>query len=209
MARLLVADDHDVVICGLRQVFRAQDRWEIVAEAADERHALAAAMDLKPDVAVIAHSSRMSAARVTRVIRTSLPRTEVLVFAAHHNEPVMQECLGAHARGYLLKSDPNALIVTAIQALLLHKPFISPQILAEMSATHAHGVKRVTTPLTQRQRTIVRLIADGHSNKATAIALNISLKTVETHRAAVMQRLNLSSPAALVRYAVRNHIVDA
>jgi len=99
--------------------------------------------------------------------------------------------------------------VTAIQALLVHRPFISPQILAEMSATHAQESKRVTSQLTQRQRMIVRLIAEGHSNKAAAIALNISLKTVETHRAAVMQRLNLSSPAALVRYAVRNHIVDA
>jgi DNA-binding NarL/FixJ family response regulator len=78
-----------------------------------------------------------------------------------------------------------------------------------MSATHAQESKRVTSQLTQRQRMIVRLIAEGHSNKAAAIALNISLKTVETHRAAVMQRLNLSSPAALVRYAVRNHIVDA
>jgi DNA-binding NarL/FixJ family response regulator len=209
MARLLIADDHDVVICGLRQVIRAQDRWEIVAEAGNERQALAGVMDLKPDVAVIAHSSRISASRVTRIIRANVPRTEVLVFAAHHSEPVMQECLSAQARGYLLKSDPNALIVTAIQTLLVHRPFISPQILAEMSATHAQESKRVTSQLTQRQRMIVRLIAEGHSNKAAAIALNISLKTVETHRAAVMQRLNLSSPAALVRYAVRNHIVDA
>ena len=91
MARLLIADDHDVVICGLRQVIRAQDRWEIVAEAGNERQALAGVMDLKPDVAVIAHSSRISASRVTRIIRANVPRTEVLVFAAHHSEPVMQD----------------------------------------------------------------------------------------------------------------------
>lgn len=209
MARLLVADDHDVVICGLRQVLGAQERWEIVAEAANERQALEKAMDVKADVAVIAHSARMNAARLTREIRANVPRTEVLVFATHHSEAVMEECLGAQARGYLLKSDANALIVTAIQALLLRRPFISPQILADVSATRAQKIRRVRAGLTQRQRTIVQLIAEGHSNKAAAIALNISLKTVETHRAAVMHRLNLSSPAALVRYAVRNHIVDA
>jgi DNA-binding NarL/FixJ family response regulator len=210
MARLLIADDHDVVICGLRQVFRTQDRWEIVAEAVDGKQAVAKAIEAKPDVAVIDHSlQEMNGAQVTREIRAHLPRTEILVFATYHCDAVLQECWSAGARGYLLKSDANRLIVAAVQALLARRPFISPQVPAEGPAIRALSCNRVAMPLTHRQRAIVQLIAEGHSNKTVAHALKISLKTVETHRASAMQRLNLTSSAALVRYAIRNHIIEA
>jgi DNA-binding NarL/FixJ family response regulator len=121
----------------------------------------------------------------------------------------MRELLQAGARGYLLKSDARQFLITAVQSLAAHKPFFTSRVsetLLESFLTTTEGDHGI---LTARQRTIVQLIAEGHSNRRIASVLNISLKTVETHRAAAMRKLNLTSTAALVRYAIRNQLVEA
>jgi DNA-binding NarL/FixJ family response regulator len=207
--RVLLADDHDVVRSGLRPIVEAQENWEVVAEARNGKEAVAKAIETKPDVAVVDYSlPLLNGVEVTRQIRARLPRTEVLIFTMHDNEILIQDLLRAGARGYLLKSDATKYIIEAIEALALHRPFFTTKVAEAMLQVYAAKQSQATSPLTNRERTIVQLIAEGHSNKSIASTLNISLKTVETHRASVMRKLNLSSSAALVRYAVRNKIVE-
>jgi DNA-binding NarL/FixJ family response regulator len=209
LTRILIADDHEVVRHGLRQILETQPGWEVVAEAADGKEAVAKAIETVPDVAVIDYSLPiLNGVEVTRQIRRRLPRTEVLIFTMHDNEALVTQLLQAGARGYLLKSDANRHLVAAIEALASHKPFFTAgasEALLRSFTARPHPVDPV---LTSRECQIVRLIAEGHTNKAIAKLLNISLKTVETHRATVMRKLDLSSSAGLVRYAIRSKIIE-
>jgi DNA-binding NarL/FixJ family response regulator len=208
--RILIADDHDVVRSGLRPILEAQANWEVVAEARDGKEAISKAIETKPDVAVIDYSLPvLNGVEVTRQIRARLPKTEVLIFTMHDNEALIQDLLKAGARGYLLKSDARKFIVDAIQSLAVHRPFFTAKVTEAMLRNYATKEKQTLSPLTNRERTIVQLIAEGHSNKSIAQTLSISSKTVETHRASVMRKLNLASSATLVRYAIRNKIVEA
>jgi DNA-binding NarL/FixJ family response regulator len=210
MTRILIADDHEVVRSGLRSILEAQPNWEVVAEATDGKEAILKAIATKPDVAVLDYSLPvLNGVEATRQIRTHVPQTEVLIFSMHESETLMRELLQAGARGYLLKSDARQFLITAVQSLAAHKPFFTSRVsetLLESFLTTTEGDHGI---LTARQRTIVQLIAEGHSNRRIASVLNISLKTVETHRAAAMRKLNLTSTAALVRYAIRNQLVEA
>jgi DNA-binding NarL/FixJ family response regulator len=210
MVRILIADDHEVVRAGLQKILASQFGWEIVAVAADGSEAVQKAIDTRPDVAVLDYSlPKFNGIEVTRQIRERLPRTEILIFTMHDNETLIEQLLHAGARGYLLKSEANRYLIAAIEALAAHKPFfkgeISEALIASFTARSGHR----GSALTNRERQVVQLVAEGHTNKAIAKLLNISLKTVETHRTAVMRKLNLSSTAALVRYAIRNHIIQA
>jgi DNA-binding NarL/FixJ family response regulator len=207
--RILIADSHEVVRCGLRRVLEADAGCEVVGEAADGRDVLAKAIETNPDVAVIAYAlPGLDGIEVTRQLRAELPDLEVLIFTSHDSPALVQASAMAGARGYLLKSDANEYLVKAIESLALHRPFCSPRFPVSLLRKGASGPARATA-ITNRQRTIIQLVAEGYSNKAIAKVLKISLKTVETHRAAAMRKLELSSPAALVRYAVRNNIVAA
>lgn len=208
--RILIVDDHDVVRSGLRPILEAQANWTVIAEARDGKEAIAKAIETQPDIAVVDYSlPLLNGVEVTRQIRARLPKTEVLIFTMHDNEALVQELLRAGARGFVLKSDARKYLVEAITALAVHRPFFTTKISEAMLQTYVTRSGQVASPLTNRERTIVQLIAEGHSNKAVASTLNISLKTVETHRASVMRKLSLSSSAALVRYAIRNKIVEA
>ena len=212
MTRILIADDHDVVREGLRRLLEAQPNCEVVAEALDGKDAIAKAIETKPDIAVIDYSLPMiDGLQVTRQIRARSPKTEVLIFTMHDNETIIENVLRAGARGYILKSDAKRYLLAAIDALAAHKPFFSSQVTEELliSLTKQNKQEETSLVLSHRERQIVQLVAEGHSNKQIAPVLNISLKTVETHRANIMRKLCLSSPAALVRYAIRNKIVDA
>jgi DNA-binding NarL/FixJ family response regulator len=210
VTRILIADDHVVVRSGLRTILEAHPNWEVVAEASDGKEAISKAIEAEPDVAVIDYSLPIvNGIEVTRQIRARLPKTEVLIFTMHDNQTLIEDLLEAGARGYLLKSDAKANLIGAIEALATHKPFFTGNVSEALLRSYVKGSKRAVSPLTDRERTIVQLIAEGHSNKEIAQLLGISLKTVETHRAAVMSKLNLSSLAALVRYAIRNKIVEA
>jgi DNA-binding NarL/FixJ family response regulator len=210
MIRILIADDHDVVRSGLRQILEGQPNWEVVAEASDGKDAITKALNVKPDVAVLDYSLPMAnGVEVTRQIRARLPRTEVLIFTMHDNETLIQELLKAGARGYLLKSDARRYLIGAIESLALHRPFFTAKVSEALLDSFLTKPNREASSLTNRERSVVQLIAEGHTNKQIAHILDISLKTVETHRASVMRKLNLSSSAALVRYAIRNNIVEA
>jgi DNA-binding NarL/FixJ family response regulator len=207
--RILIADAHEVVRTGLQRIIQSQAAWEIVAVASDGKEAVQQALLTKPDIAVIGDAlPLLSGIEVTRQIRVSLPKTEVLVFTAHEDEALISQLLKAGARGYLLKSDANSEVIAAIEALATHQPFFTAKVAEALLRSFADRPAHEELPLSSRERQIVQLIAEGYSSKAIAKLLSISLKTVETHRAAIMRKLRLSSSAALVRYAIRNKIVE-
>lgn len=211
--RVLLADDHDIVRLGLRKVVESQADWEVCAEAADGRQAVAAAIASRPDIAILDISMpEMDGLTATRKIREALPQTEVLVLTQHEEEVVVREVLKAGARGFILKSDAGEDLVAAINALRHHKPFftrrISEALLANYLAAEDNRTNEGTSTLTDREREIVQLLAEGKSNKEVATTFDLSVKTVETHRANVMRKLELHSLSELVLYAVRNHIIQ-
>jgi DNA-binding NarL/FixJ family response regulator len=209
MIRILIADDHDVVRSGLRHIIDAQPNWQVVAEAADGKEAIQKALETKPDLAVIDYSLPLvNGVEATRQIRAALPHTEVLIFTMHDNEGLIQELLKAGARGYLLKTDARRHLIGAIEALAAHKPFFTAKVSQALLDSFLSRSAPEGSALTHRERSIVQLIAEGYTNKQIAGLLKISVKTVETHRAAIMRKRKLSSPAALVRYAIRNRIVE-
>ena len=210
MTRILIADDHDVVRSGLRTVLDAQPNWQVVAEAADGKEAIVKAMETKPDIAVVDYSLPLiNGMEVTRQIRARLPTTEVLIFTMYDTEAVVEELVKAGARGYLLKSDAGRDLISAIASLRVHRPYFTAKVPETVLKSNLSNSKRTGSILTGREREVVQLVAQGHSNKSVAGVLNISLKTVETHRASVMRKLNFASSADLVRYAVRNNLVEA
>jgi DNA-binding NarL/FixJ family response regulator len=209
MIRILIADDHDVVRSGLRHVIESQPNWQVVAEAGDGKEAVQKALETKPDVAVIDYSLPLiNGVEVTRQIRSALPRTEVLIFTMYDNESLIQELLKVGARGYLIKTDAQRQLIGAIESLAAHKPFFTAKVSEALLDSFLARPAREGSALTSRELGVVQLIAEGYTNKQIAGLLKISNKTVETHRASVMRKLNLSSSAALVRYAIRNRIVE-
>jgi DNA-binding NarL/FixJ family response regulator len=146
---------------------------------------------------------------VTRQIRAQLPRTEVLIFTMYDNEMLVRELFKAGARGYLLKSDARRHLISAIESLASRRPFFTPQASEALLESFLLQPSKEKTSLTTRECGVVQLIAEGHTNKQIARLLSISLKTVETHRAAIMRKLTLSSSAGLVRYAIRHKLVEA
>ena len=208
MTRILLADDHDVIRAGLRSIL--EPRWKVVAEAANGKEAIHKAMEFKPDVAVLDYSMPLiNGVDATRQIRARVPTVEVLIFTMHESEGLMHELLEAGARGYLLKSDAKHFLINAVESLAAHRPFFTGKVSDTLVEAYLTRPSPLEAVLTSRERGVVQLIAEGHSNKQIAHVLSISVKTVESHRATVMRKLNLSSAAALVRYAVRNKLVEA
>lgn len=209
MVRVFIADDHEVVRRGIRAILESQSGIEVVGEASDGAAAAEQAVSEKPDVAVLDYSlPLLNGLEVTRRIRQGSPKTEILIFTMHESEEVIWNVLHAGARGYLLKTDGDAQLVDAVKALAQHRPYfswrVSEAILEEFLDRHHKNAGELLSP---REREIVQLIAEGKSNKAIGQQLELSIKTVETHRAAAMRKLGLSSTADLVRYAVRNHLI--
>lgn len=209
--RLLIADDHEAIRQGVRGFIEGRPGWQVVAEAADGERALALARETKPDIAILDYSLPvLNGLELTRTIRRELPATEVLIYTMHDREDVVVEALQAGAKGYVLKSDTQRDLIAAIESLALRRPYLSsaiPESLLDRVST-ARG-RRASPTLTPRERAVVQLIAEGNINKEIASILGISVKTVETHRAAAMHKLNLRTTAELVRFAVRNNIVEA
>jgi DNA-binding NarL/FixJ family response regulator len=205
---ILIADDHEVVRLGLRAILETRPNCEVVAEALDGKEAILKAIATKPDIAVLADTLPVvDGLEATRQIRASLPQTEVLVFAMHHNEMLIEEFLKAGARGYVRKSDAKRRLLEAIEALAAHRAYFSSAI--SQMLLDENPAKRALPPstLTARQRAVVQLVAEGYSNKQIGRLLNVSTKTVDSHRRDINDKLNLSKSAALVRYAVRNKLV--
>lgn len=210
-ARTLVADDHEIVRQGLRRILETQSGWEVCGEASSGREAVTKARELKPDVAILDFGMpELNGAEATRQILKESSRTEVMILTIHDAEQLVRKVLAAGARGYVLKSDASRNLVAAVQALLEHKAFLSPGVSKVVVEGFLRGsdVEIPADRLTAREREIAQLAAEGKSNKEIAASLNVSLKTVEAHRSHLMHKLNLSSVSELVRYAIRNKIVD-
>ena len=210
MTRILIADDHEVVRSGLRLILEAHAGWEVVAEAADGKAAIVKALETKPDVAILDYSIPLvNGVEATRQIRKRNPQIEVLIFTMHDSETLVGEVLDAGARAYLLKSDAKEHLISAIEALAVHKPFFSGRVSKEMVETYLLAQKgRLGAVLSPRERIVVQLIAEGHTNKGIGAILNLGIKTIESHRAAAMRKLNITSTAGIVRYAIRNKLVE-
>ena len=210
MTRILIADDHDVVRSGVRHIIEDHPGWSVVAEATDGKDAVAQAIATKPDVAILDYRLPLiDGIEATRHIRRRVPSVEVLIFTMHDDENLLREALSAGARSYVQKSDAGQHLISAVQSLADHKPYFTDrasQVLLENFLTEADKVQQI---LTGREQVVVQLVAEGHSNKEAAAVLNVSIKTVETHRSTVMRKLDLTSSAALVRYAIRNHLTEA
>jgi DNA-binding NarL/FixJ family response regulator len=210
MVRILLADDHDVLRRGLRQLIEEQPGWEVCAESVDGRKAVELAKEHRPDVAIV----DISILEATRQIKKAVPKTEVLIFSMHEDEQLVRDVLAAGARGYLLKTDASRYIIAAVDALSQHKPFFTSHISETMLHAYLRSAKHddeATSPgiITGREREIIQLLAEGKSNKKISSLLGISVKTVETHRATIMRKIGASSVVDIVRYAVRNKIAEA
>lgn len=209
--RIIIADDHQAIRHGVRGLLESRAHWQVIGEAGDGHEAVRIAKATQPDVAIIDYSlPLLNGLEVTRGIRRESPRTEVLIYTMHEREDLIVEVLRAGARGYVLKSDTGSHLIAAVEALAVRKPYFSSEISETLlehfvEDRHATGNSSI---LTAREREIVQLIAEGNINKRIAHLLDISVKTVETHRATAMHKLKLRTTADLVRYAVRNNIVE-
>jgi len=208
--RILIADDHDVVRRGVRTLLETRPNLIIVAEASNGRAALEEARLTKPDIAVIDYSMpEMNGLDLTRALKREIPRIEILLYTMHDREDLILEVLRAGARGYVLKSDTERHLLAAIDALSIHRPYFSGVISETLLERFLDSAPSAQATITHREREVVQLIAEGRINKEIGHILTISVKTVETHRASAMHKLKLRTTAELVRYAVRNNIVQA
>jgi len=210
---ILLADDHAIVRTGLRALIQSHPGWEVCAEVANGRDAVEKATQLKPDVAIVdIGMPELNGLEATRLIVKASPQTEVLILTMHQSEEVVREVLKAGARGYVLKSDADQNLIAAVEMLLQHKPFLTPNVtdvvLSKFLSVQKQIEDNLPSRVTAREREIIQLLAEGKSNKEVAAALNISTRTAETHRANIMHKLGLSSLGDLVRYAIRNRIVE-
>jgi len=213
--RILIVDDHEVVRHGLKSLLEAQNGWTVCGQAGDGREALEKAAALKPDLVVVDIGlPRLNGVEVTRRLLAAAPRTLVLVLSTHQDEGLVREILAAGARGYVLKSDAARDLVSAVESLRQGRPFFSAQIAGMVlegfvGRQAAGGASDKAGPqLTDREREVLQLLAEGNSTKEVASTLKVSVKTAESHRANLMKKLGLESIGELVRYAVRNHIVE-
>lgn len=215
MLRILLADDHDIVRRGLKDLLEQHVGWQVCAEAANGREATELALQHRPHVAVIDLSMpELNGLEATRRIRQSLPDTEVLIFTMHESEELIREVLGAGARGYLLKSDAVRQLIPAVESLSQRKPYFAGRVSEVVLDGFLKGGQvalegPTAERLTSREREVVQLLAEGNSNKQIARLLDLSVKTVETHRTAAMRKLELNSLPDLVRYAIRMQIIQA
>jgi DNA-binding NarL/FixJ family response regulator len=215
--RILIADDHDLMRRGVRTLLEAHPGWEICAEAPTGREAVSKAEELKPDIVILDSSMPdLNGLEAARRIRSASPNTEILILSVHYSDQLIRELLEAGVRGYIIKSDSDRDLIIAVETLANHKPFFTPRatevILGNLNMggppTRAQVPATLRERLTSREREIVQLLAEGKSSKEVASSLCISVKTAETHRANIMRKLQLHTVTELVRYAVRNQIIE-
>ncbi len=211
---LLVTDDHDIVRRGLRDLLEKQPGWKVVAEATNGREAVEKTKELKPDVSILDISMpSLNGLEAARQIVASGSPTKVLILTVHHSDPLIQQMLKAGVRGYVLKSDAASELVHAVEAVQRNKTFFTsnvPQVfLDERKKPPKNNGQDHALRLTPRQREIVQLLAEGKNSREIAATLGTTFKTVETHRANIMRRLECHSVTELVRYAIRNDIIEA
>jgi DNA-binding NarL/FixJ family response regulator len=211
--RLLLADDHDVMRQGTRALIERQPGWEVCGVASTGREAVAQANELKPDIVVMDMSMpELNGLDAAVLIKRQRPGTEVVMFTALEEEDLVREAFEAGLKSVIFKSEAYECLVGAIQALSRHKPYFSDKVAEILFSKVVEGntIQNQSGPrLSTREREVVQLVAEGKSNKEVAEALGISIRTAETHRAAILRKLKLDSVASLVRYAIRNKLIAA
>jgi DNA-binding NarL/FixJ family response regulator len=209
--RILIADDHDVVRQGVRAVLEGQAGWVVCGEASTGREAVAKAIDLQPDVVVLDISMpELNGLEATRQIRRAVS-AKILILTVHESDQVVTEVLDAGAHGYVLKTDAGRTLVEAIRALLRHQEFLTERVhvvAARGAGRRRAAVTRASGRLTPREREVLQLLTEGKSNKEIGVVLGVTTKTAETHRAHILAKLHLHSMSELVRYAIRNRIIE-
>ena len=211
--RILLADDHTVVRQGLRKVLEERPDWVVVAEAGNGRDAVKQAEELKPDVAILdVAMPLLNGIEATRQIVKRVPATRVLVLTMHSDEAYVNQILKAGATDYLLKDSADVDLIQAVGAVSQGKSFFSPGVARLMLDDYVRqladkGISDRYESLSEREREIFQLIAEGKANKEIAHILSISPSTVETHRARIMEKLDLHSAAEIVLYAVRRGVI--
>jgi two-component system, NarL family, response regulator NreC len=213
--RILIADDHDVMRQGTRSVIERQPGWEVCGIASTGREAVAQARQLQPDIVIMDMTMpELNGLDAAIQIKRRLPRTEILMFTGHETDDLIREAFEAGVKSFIFKSEAHHFLVEAIESLSRHKPFFTTkvsEILFSNILNRAGGNRGGAEPgqrLSAREREIVQLLAEGKSNKEVADKLGISVRTAETHRASILRKLSLDSIASLVRYAIRNKIIE-
>jgi DNA-binding NarL/FixJ family response regulator len=213
--RILVADDHEVVRRGLKTLLSSKPDWVICAEAANGREAVALAGQHHPDIVIMDIAMPgLNGLEATRQIRKILPGTEVLVLSFHYSDQLVREVVDAGAHAYVLKSDAGRDFLNAVEALAQRRSFFTSgaaQLLLDGFCNPASTSPQsalMRTTLSAREREIVQLLAEGETSKEVAVTLGISVKTAETHRSNIMRKLEVHSVSDLVRYAVRNNMIE-
>ena len=211
---ILLADDHELILAGLKAILEDVPEWKVVGLARNGREAVKMVEKLHPHVAVLDISMpELNGIEATRQIRRISPDTEVLILTMHNSEVIVHEALDAGAKGIILKTDTNRLLKSAITSLGARKPFFtnnaSDVILhSYLDPSPKAGDAENHSRLSPREREVVQLLAEGRSSKEVATKLSVSVKTVEAHRSNVMRKLNFHSVAEVVRYAIRNEMID-
>jgi len=207
--RILLADDHAVVRQGFKMILNAQADMEIVGEAGNGRQAVELAEQLRPDVVVMDVSMpELNGIEATRRLASSLPHARVIALSMHKDSVYVREILRAGARGYLLKDSGAADLVAAIHAVASGESYLSPAVSNAVLDDYRRHVTNPIDLLTSREREVLQLLAEGRTNKEIAGVLNLSVYTVDAHRGRIMEKLNLHSISELVRFAVRNGLIE-
>lgn len=207
--RILLADDHAVVRRGFRMILDAQSDMEVVGEVSNGREAVEAATAIQPDIVVMdVTMPELNGIEATRRIADAAPRIRVLALSMHKDSVYVREILRAGARGYLLKDSGEGDLLAAVRAVAKGEGFLSPAVSGAVLNDYRKHVTNPIDLLTSREREVLQLIAEGKTNKDIAAALKLSVYTVEAHRGRIMEKLNLHSTGELVRFAVRNGVID-
>lgn len=211
--RILLGEDHTLVRHGVRRILEHQPDWTVVAEAGDGREAVRLALELQPDLAILdVAMPLLNGVEVTRQIVRRAPSIRILALSVYSDEGYVTQALKAGAHGYLLKDSADKDLINAVKSIMAGNSFFSPAVARVMLDDYVRHLAERGIPdrfdaLTERERETLQLVAEGHSNKAIAELLGISPATVETHRAHVMQKLDLHSTAELILYAIRRGVV--
>jgi DNA-binding NarL/FixJ family response regulator len=214
--RILVADDHDILRRGVRHLLSSRPDWQICAEARTGREAVLLCEEHKPDVAILDISMpELNGLEATRRIRKQSPLTSIIILSLHFSDELVKEVVEAGARGYVMKADTDRDLMNAVEAIANQRTFFTPRAAEMLLSNLSDRLAPYEAPtllrsrLTPREREIVQLLAEGNSSKEVAGALGISVKTAETHRANIMRKLQVHSASELVRYAIKNSIIEA
>jgi two-component system, NarL family, response regulator NreC len=207
--RILLADDHAVVRQGFKMILAAQPDMEIVGEAGNGRETIELAEKLRPEVVVMDVSMpELNGIEATRRLASSTPHTRVVALSMHKDSVYVREILRAGARGYLLKESLAGDLVAAVRAVASGEGYLSPAVSNAVLDDYRRHVTNPVDLLTSREREVLQMLAEGKTNKEIAVVLNLSVYTVDAHRGRIMEKLNLHSINELVRFAVRNGVID-